>query len=71
MRLNAPRGLKEPLACNSSSFSVTSQGVPSALAGRRSNGVRRICGAMRWAASRIAVASIGCVMAGQGGAAGR
>ena len=31
-RLNAPRGLKEPVCCNSSSFSVTGTGNPSSPA---------------------------------------
>ena len=52
-RLNAPRGLKLPVCCSSSSFRATGQDTPSSAPARRRTGVWRTWLAMRLAAAAM------------------
>jgi len=53
IRLNAPRGLKLPECCNSSSFNLTGNPSDSDLPSISITGECRICGATRLAAAAI------------------
>jgi len=53
MRLKAPRGLMDPVACNCASLRVSGFASPVSDGASRMTGVRRMWGAMRAAAARI------------------